>query len=266
MKTRSLFLILLTVCLTSSFAQVTQSTGQHASNATTCGDMDALFTLSGKSIHNLMYAGVNAGSTSTSLTTIQNIKGSPYLAETFKKASVYYGDQLLGSLYARYNAFSKEMEIKRTTLEEEAYRALTKDEKIKIVFGDKEMQYASFIDDSGKRHNDYLISMTAGNNYQLYQRYIVNFVEGKEAENSMVNAIPSRFTNSTEYYLKDMNTALVSQIPTKKSKVIALFKNSDKIQLTNLIKKNSLNLKKENDLITLFELANSVSEGYVAKE
>ena len=266
MKTKAVFLILLAVCFNLSYAQVTQSTGQHASNATTCGDMDALFTLSGKSIHNLMYAGVNANTNTSAVTNIQSIKGSPYLAEAFNKAEVFYGDQLLGTLYARYNAYSKEIEIKRTNLKEEKFRALTKDEKIRVVFGDSQMQYASFIDSKGKRQNDYLITLSDGNNYSLYQRYVINFVEGKKAENSMVNDIPSRFTNSREYYLKDMSTTFVSHIPTKKSKLIALFKSSDEIQLTNLIKKNSLNVKKEGDLIKLFELANSVSEGYVAKE
>ncbi|MEX0291032.1 MAG: hypothetical protein AB3N14_18155 [Flavobacteriaceae bacterium] len=266
MKTKAVLLLLLAVSFNFTYAQVTQSTGQLASKATTCGDMDALFTLSGKSIHNLMYADVNANASNTSVTNLQSIKGSPYLAETFSKAKVFYDDKLLGTLYARYNAYSKEIEIKRTNLEEEEYKALTKDEKLKVVFANSQMQYASFIDGKGKRQNEYLISLSDGSNYSLYQRYMVNYVEGKKAENSMVNDIPSRFTNSVEYYLKDMNTSLVSNIPTKKSKLIALFKGSDEIQLANLIKKNSLNVKKEGDLIKLFELANSVSDGYVAKE
>ena len=266
MKTKAALLLLIAVCFNFSYAQVTQSTGQHGAQATTCGDMDALFTLSGKSIHNLMYSDINTNTSSAAVINLQSIKGSPYIAEAFNQAKVYYDNKLLGTLYARYNAFSKEMEIKRTHLEEEEYKALTKDEKIKIVFANSQMQYASFIDDKGKRQDDYLITLSDGSNYSLHQRYLVNFVEGKKAENSMVNDIPSRFTSSVEYYLKDKNTSLVSNIPTKKSKLIALFKGSDEIQLANLIKKNSLNIKKEGDLIRLFELANSVSEGYVAKE
>jgi hypothetical protein len=39
-------------------AQVTQSTSDLSSQATYCGDLEALFTTSGSSIHNLMYADV----------------------------------------------------------------------------------------------------------------------------------------------------------------------------------------------------------------
>jgi hypothetical protein len=82
----------------------------------------------------------------------------------------------------------------------------------------------------------------------------------------MVNDIPNRFTSSKDHYLMDVQTSLVSQIPTKKSKLIELFKNANKTELANQIKKKSLNIKKEQDLVRIFELANTASPAVAAQE
>ncbi|WP_396635498.1 hypothetical protein [Maribacter sp. R77961] len=253
----------LTICLaclvfTAVNAQVSQSTGDLRSQATTCGDLDALFTQSGNSLHNLIYADINASSTATT-GSAQTIKGSPFLADNFQESKIYVNDQLLGSFYSRFNAYSQEIEIKKTNLEEEQHKALIKDENIRIVFDDKVLQYASFVDEDGKVTQDYLISMLSGSNYNLYQRYSVKYVEGKEAENSMVNAIPARFTNKTQYYLKDLNANLVSYIPTKKSKLLDLFSSDKKMQVAALIKKKGLNLKKESSLVQILTFANTLN-------
>ncbi|QCX01084.1 hypothetical protein FGM00_13520 [Aggregatimonas sangjinii] len=264
MKANVLLLSFLFIGSTSLIAQVTQSSGDVLAKVTTCGDIDALFTHSGASMHNLMYADVNASKSSSS--TVGQTKGSPYLVSSFEKSDIYKNDELLGSFYTRYNIYSKELEVKKTLLAEEQFKALLKDENIKAVFKDKEIQYVSFIDEKGKKRSDYLISKTSGDNYKLFQRMECNFVEGKKAENSMVNAIPNRFTNSSSYYLKNQSTAVVSYLPTKKSQLLKLFKENDKMQLANLIKKKGLNLKKENDLVALFEFANTLDqENYTVK-
>lgn len=169
--------------------------------------------------------------------TIRQTKGSPYLTNAFEKSDIYLNGELLGSFYTRYKVYRQELEVKKTHLAEEEFKALLKAENIKASIKDKEIQYASFIDERGKKQSDNLITKTAGGNYKLFRRLQVNFVEGKDAENSMVNAIPNRFTTSSSYYLKDLNTSVVSYLPTKKSQLLKLFKGNDKIQLTNLIKK-----------------------------
>ncbi len=67
-------------------AQVTQSTGDLRSQATSCGDLDALFTQSGNSIHNLMYADVQVNSLAQNVAPT-SIKGSPYLVNNFESSS-----------------------------------------------------------------------------------------------------------------------------------------------------------------------------------
>ncbi len=265
MKTNSFLLICLVLIFGISSAQVTQSTGQLASNASTCGDLDALFTQSGQSMHNLMFSDYKSNNLTGKSLNVP-VKGSPYLGESFISSTIYHEDKLLGKCFTRYNAFSQEIEIKRTLLAEENFKALIKDPKIRVVQGNKEYRFTEFIDNKGNRQDGYLIAINNGPTYKLYERHKVRYVEGKKAENSMTNDIPSRFTASTDYYLEDLNTSLVSQIPTKKSKFISMFKKRDQFQVATLIKKNSFSIKKNQDLLKILEMANNLSPDLAIKE
>ncbi len=270
MKTKAILFSILLAGASLSFAQqrVTSSlpsTGDILATAHTCGDA-AYFGAQGRTtIGDFATGELRGSSKAIPFTRIQGAKGSAYLVDNFEKSTLYDNDEVVGTYYARFNAYSQELEVKKTNLEEEEYRALVRNENFKLVFADKEIQYASFIDNKGKKQEAYLISMTKGKKYDLLQRYKVRFIEGKDAENSMVNAVPDRFSNSTEFYLKDMNTNLVSYIPSKKSKLLQLFKESDKIQVASLIKKRSLNVKDGADLVKIFDFVNTISDGYVAK-
>lgn len=270
MKTKAFFFSLLLAGINMCIAQkvIVQSNVESLSNlsalATTCGDHVNLGAQGGQPTLAFAASDLRASSTGKTIA-FKDVKGSPYLVANFEKSTIYADDQRIGTYYARYNAYAQEIELKKTTLEEEPYVSLRKDEKFRIVFDDKEIRYITFIDDKGRKQGDYLISITEGDRYTLHKRYKVNFVEGKEAENSMVNAIPNRFTNTTEFYVKDAGTNLISYVPTKRSKLIALFKDSDKIQITTAIKKKGLNIKQEQDLITLFNFANTLQEDYASK-
>ena len=258
MKNQLFTLVYVFFAITTLQAQVLQSTSDLSSQATTCGDLDALFTRSGNSIHNLIYASINTSPAAERIS-IQNIQGSPYLVDKFEKSTIYINNQSLGSFYSRFNAFSQEIEIKKTNLSEEGHKALIKDERIRVVFNDKEIQYTSFVNEKGKVIKDYLISMTSGPNYNLYQRYKVKFIEGKEAENSMVNSIPDRFSNTKTYYVKDLTSNLVSFVPTKKSKLLNLFNSGKRMQVAALIKNKGLNLKKESSIVQIMSFANTLN-------
>jgi len=199
----------------------------------------------------------------SSSSTYSNTTGSPYLAETFEASKIYFNNELVGTFYTRYNAFSKEIEVKKTKLEGEKASILNKNEDIRIVYNEKEIQYTSFLDLKGKKYSDYLVSMTNGLKYGLYKRINVKFRSGQEAQNSYQKATPSRFTNSVEYFIKENQTNLIGQIPLKKSKLIKLFNNSDGIQVANLIKKESLRITKNQDLIKILDFANTLDTNYV---
>ncbi len=240
--------------------QTTHQTCGSVVDISDLGDFSNVFISSTTSASNSLSLVANSSysGTKSNMTSIQQTKGSPYLASTFEKSDIYVGDQLLGTYYSRYNAYSKEIEIKKTNLEEEQYKALILDEKIRVVFVNKEIQYTSFIDKKGLKQNDYLISKTEGAKYRLYQRLSIRYDEGQEAQNSFVAAVPPKFSQFSEYYLKDLNSNLVSFVPTKKGKLLKLFKNNEQIQIASIIKNRGFNLKKEMDLVKLFDLANTL--------
>ncbi len=270
MKTKVTLFAFFFVGLSAAFAQNVvvqnnlQNLSQLQSQAITCGDHANAGAQGG--VPGLAFATSDLRATNAAATIqLANVKGSPYLVDAFEKSTIYANDELIGTYYVRYNAYNQEIELKRTTLEEEETVALRKDEKFRIVFSDKEIRYTTFIDEKGNKQGDYLVSVSQGNRYTLHKRYKVNFLEGREAQNSMVNDIPHRFSASTEYYVKDAGTNLISYVPTKKSKLISLFKDSDKIQITSAIKKNGFNLKQEKDLIQLFSFVNTLNEDYASK-
>lgn len=249
MKTSFLFL---TTLLGFSYTTIAQ-----VNCAETCKTMDVSTAYS-----NLM----NTSSANNNLlnnSTYANAIGSPFIAETFELSKIYSNNQLIGTFYTRYNAFSREIEVKKTTLKEEKSSILNKSKDIKIVCKNEEIQYTSFIDLKGKKHTDYLVTIANGDKYGLFKRVRVKFRSGQEAQNSYQKATPGRFTTSTEYFISENRANLISQVSIKKSKLVDFFKSDDKIQIANLIKKESLRTNKKEDLITILNFANTLDTDYV---
>ena len=208
-------------------------------------------------------------STSGQLTNVQlsNVLGSPYVAENFQKGSLFYGDEEMGTYYARYNGFNKELEIKKTNSSAESAKALINDENLRFVFDNQdEMKFVSFMDKKGNRHDEFLLTKNDGAKYQLMERPVITYKEGKKAANSLMLDVPSKFVHRSELYVLDLTTNIASVVPTKKSKLINLFDDSEKIQVASLIKKNGLNIKDINDLAQIFDFANTINQDIAYKD
>lgn len=194
------------------------------------------------------------------------IKGSPYLTSTFEKSTIYRNNKALGSYYSRYNAYTKAIEIKKS-LDDTTYTILPKDRSTKIVFNTKEIQYLSFEDAKGKQQSDYLIAKTNGKNYRLYRRLKIRYSENQEVQNSFdTGIVKAKFSQFNEYYFQDMTTTSIRHIPAKKSKLLQLFKESDKLLIASLIKTNSLAIKKEDALVKIFDFADTLNKNYAASD
>ena len=48
---------------------------------------------------------------------LDKFQGSPYTADTFSPAPLKYKDEIIGTIYYRYNALNEEIEIKKTKTE-----------------------------------------------------------------------------------------------------------------------------------------------------
>ncbi len=178
--------------------------------------------------------------------------GSAFETEEFNKGKVFYKEEDLGEFYYRYNIFSREIEVKNTLLEEEKHKALIRDPNVVLIpsQGSRNYRYLPFINQNGEKNEGYLITLFEGNSYTLYKFLEVKFTEAKAAANSMVNPKPSKFTNFTTFYYKNENGE-IHELPNKKNKLLAEFKNTESSSLKNFMKEEKIDFKAEEDLIRL---------------
>lgn len=188
---------------------------------------------------------------------LDKFQGSPYTSNTFTPTILKYNDEVVGNIYYRYNALNEEIEIKKTSSEDEPYKALVKDKEISLLINAKPLSFKTFVTEKKETINGYLTLLQKGNTYDLYQRTLVKFTEGQPAQNSFVAAVPSRFTKFTEYYFQKDGVNRIDQIPQKNKKLLKLIDASKREDLKIFLKENNLNIKNEQDLIKVFDYLNS---------
>ncbi|NJB72760.1 hypothetical protein GGR42_003251 [Saonia flava] len=187
---------------------------------------------------------------------VDDFQGSPYTSNEFKPAVMFYENDKIGEVYYRYNAYNEEVETKQTTIPGETLKGLRKDKSISILIDGSKMGFKTFIDRKGKTLNGYLTSLVENDKYNLYRRIKVTYKEGQKAQNSFVKAVPNKFTQFTEYYYQPNGASRIDEITLNNGKIINLFNGDEKVRVKNFIKENKLNLKKEKDLIKVFEFVN----------
>jgi hypothetical protein len=188
---------------------------------------------------------------------LDKFQGSPYTSNTFAPTVLKYNDEVVGAIYYRYNALNEEIEIKKTSSEDEAYQALVKDKEISLLINAKPLSFKTFVTEKNSTINGYLSLIQKGSKYDLYERTLVKFTEGQPAQNSFVAAVPSRFTKFTEFYFQKDGVNRIDQIPQKNKKLIKLVDESKREELKVFLKESNLNIKSEQDLIKVFDYLNS---------
>ncbi|APA64930.1 hypothetical protein [Maribacter sp. 1_2014MBL_MicDiv] len=188
---------------------------------------------------------------------LDKFQGSPYTSNTFAPTILKYNDEVVGNIYYRYNALNEEIEIKKTSSEDEPYKALVKDKEVSLLINAKSLSFKTFVTEKNETINGYLTLLQKGSTYDLYQRTLVKFTEGQPAQNSFVAAVPSRFTKFTEYYFQKDGVNRIDQIPQKNKKLLKLIDASKREDLKIFLKENNLNIKNERDLAKVFDYLNS---------
>lgn len=183
--------------------------------------------------------------------------GSPYLNEQFIKSKIFYGDEVLGDFFIRYNALNSEIEIKES-LEADEVQRLVADKKISVKYGTRELRFTTYINKKKETKNGYLSMIAKGKNYTLFHRLAIKYVEGKAAANSMVNNVPSRFAPFVEFYYQEEGVDRIDQLSKKKGKILNQLKKEHKDLAKSYLKENSIDLGKEEDLTTFFDYLNTL--------
>ncbi|MEM1001505.1 MAG: hypothetical protein AAGH46_02525 [Bacteroidota bacterium] len=186
----------------------------------------------------------------------EDFQGSPYTHIDFMPTTLYYGEENLGDLFYRYNAYNEEIEIKKTNLESEGIRALGRDKKIAILVNNLPMSFTTFIDKKGLTQNGYLTKLKDGK-YSLYKRTDVKYTEGQKAQNSFVPAVPARFSKFTEYYLELEGRNRVDELELSNRKLLKLVDESQRDELKQFLKENKMHIKSEYDIYKVLEFLNN---------
>lgn len=181
----------------------------------------------------------------------EDFQGSPYTSNEFEPAELFYKNDKIGTIFYRHNALNEEIEIKESK-NQEGIRGLSRDKNVIIKADGKPMRFMTFIDKGGTTMNGYLTQLVNGEHYDLYRRVHVKFTEGAPAQNSFVKAIPSRFSQFTEYYIQKKGVDRIDELQQKNSKLYALTETSEQKQLLKtFLKENNLDVDKEEDLVRL---------------
>jgi hypothetical protein len=182
------------------------------------------------------------------------------MANTFMPGRLYYGDELVGNIFYRYNAYNEEIEIKQKNIEAEPIRGLSKDKKIRLITQGKPTSFKTFVDKSGNTKNGYLTLLVSGD-YNLYKHLKVTFKEAKKAENSFVQGSPAKFTQFTEYFLEDSNGNRIDEIEMSNKKIVQLIGGEKGDELRAFLKENKIKVKDTNDLYRVMSFLNAESSG-----
>lgn len=180
----------------------------------------------------------------------ENFAGSPYTADVYQPAELFYKDEKVGPVYYRYNALNEEIEIKETPTQE-GLRGLSRDKNIILKVDGNPMKFMTFIDKEGRTLNGYLTQLVDGETFDLYKRTRVKFTEGSKAANSFVKATPSRFTQFEEYYIQKAGIDRIDELVPKKGRLYNQMHPDERARLKAFIKDNDLDLDSDEDLMTI---------------
>ena len=81
---------------------------------------------------------------------------------------------------------------------------------------------------------------------------------GVEASTSLSKASPAKFSTFTSYYILSKELKEAKELPKKSKKLPMLFPEQDRSAISEYIKEQKINPKKESDLIKFFNFINDL--------
>ncbi|APY08744.1 hypothetical protein BWZ20_10700 [Winogradskyella sp. J14-2] len=182
-----------------------------------------------------------------------NIKGSPYINDEFSIVKI---SQVKDSTYyARYNAFTHEMQIQTDTAKTLALDASVTYE-VKFLKSNKTYKSLSYVNRYNITVNRFLVVLLENDKCSLYKEEHIEYHEKEEATTNYGSEKPARYERADDVYFIKINNEL-KPIPTKKKQFLKFFPNKEK-ELKSYMKDQKLNPKNEVDLIKIIEYLTSI--------
>lgn len=186
-----------------------------------------------------------------------NIEGSMYFMDKFVPGTIYYLDKVFGNFPMRYNAFTDQIEIRKegsTVLE-----AMHQGPGLSSQILNTKYIFLSYRNNKGEMEEGYLVPLTSGEKYRLYEKQSKAFKEGQVAKTSFHKTTPHKFVDKQAFYLaKDAENP--RYFKGNKKELIAFFGAERASDLKSYIKRNRLNLNEPRDMIALVAHANGLAQ------
>lgn len=180
----------------------------------------------------------------------RDFSGSSYENEEFVNGYVFKDGKILATNVAlRYNAKRDEIEVKKSVDSgNESARVLIKSNDIYIKILNKVFVYSPVmpgIDKAG-----YFMAMHEGEKYSLFKKITKEYIEGREAVNSITRDTPPAFKEVETFYLVDKSDGSFIQFPKSRKGKLKLFPDHKK-ELKEFVKENKLNINRDYNLTKL---------------
>lgn len=180
-----------------------------------------------------------------------SIDGTPYLNESLIKGYVKLnlGDSTFAFL--RYNVYADEMEY----LQDKNLQVIENVSQLDYVYVDGRVFCYKTYKFRNSFRQGYLERLAVGD-YTLYLKYDVDFERRKEARSSYEKPTPDRFIEKTPVWYCSIKDGPIKNFDTDNSSLEEIFRD-DYPEIKKYIKSNKLKLRKQEDMIQLFEYYNS---------
>ena len=180
----------------------------------------------------------------------RNFSGSAYENKEFVSGYVFKdGKPLASNVALRYNAKRDEFEVKKTLgSADTSGRVLKRSDEIYVKILNKVYVYSPLKEGISK--GGYFIVIHEGDTYSLYKKLTKQFIEGREAINSITRDTPPAYQDKEVFYLVNNASENFTELPKSRKRKLKVFENNKKA-VKAFVKENRLNLNKDYDLAKL---------------
>ncbi|MFT3793492.1 hypothetical protein [Flavobacterium sp.] len=179
----------------------------------------------------------------------EKIEGSPYTTKMFAQAEVV---KIKVKAYMRYNAFADEFEFITPKNDTLILDRLEDFGTISFPGLNKKYQLSQYVDNKGRLQYGYLLEGHSKNNYGLFKKESVIFIDAKVAKSTMETSMPAKYNKqSDKYFLKNKEAGIVA-FPDSKKALIKLFPDK-KEAIETFLKTNPIDFDLEADLIKVVD-------------
>lgn len=186
----------------------------------------------------------------------KTVEGTPYVQDDFFPARVTAKKEEIFNL--RYNAVTGEMEIKSNQINNPTINKNIQGIAVTFLKDNKTYISTTYFDKDGNTTVGFLLSLTQPNaKNRLFLQERKKFVESKPAKSSYQDAQPARFDKLNDVFYFAVGSDIAKPLSTNKKEIASNFP-EHKNDILKFIGSEKLNVKKQDDLIKLFNYINNL--------